>query len=339
MSLKDQAELNTQLAQLLTRGVPLVEALDVTSTAVASANRAVVIRMRDMVASGSSFADACQAAGVFDRVSIAVYRAAERTGDLGGAAKQLAGTARRTLQVRGKAGTLMLYPAIVMSISGAVILLVLTVIVPQIAKAFEGSGMQLPWFTKLIVAAGITLRDNAFFVFILVLGLITAAVFARKFIGAGLARLSRTVPYLRDVVLAQESARFFTVMASMTSSGVVLADALGVGINAISHPLLRRQLQTMQTKLIEGGILRQLIDGVTVLPMATRRLLIAAERSGDLTNVFETLAGDMADEVDRRSARLLAILEPMLIVLMFLVIGGLLLSLLLPMIKMAGGVA
>ena len=103
---------------------------------------------------------------------------------------------------------------------------------------------------------------------------------------------------------------------------------------AISHPELRRQLQSLQARLIEGGVLRTLIDSVTMLPVPTRRLLIAAERAGDLVPALDTLAGDMADEVDRKSSRLLAALEPALIVFMFLIIGSILLSIMLPLIKM-----
>jgi type II secretory pathway component PulF len=339
LSLKDQCELNTQLAQLLTRGVPLVEALEVAASAVGQANRGTITRMRDMVSSGSSFADACAATGVFDKVSVAVYRAAERTGDLGGAAKQLAGTARRTLQIQGKAGTIMLYPTVVAIIGSVVVLAVLTLIVPQIAKALDGSGIELPLFSRFVIGSGIVLRDYFFWFLLGFLGLVTLAVFMRSVLASWIAKLSRVMPYLRDVVLAQESTRFFTVMASMSRSGVVLADALGVAVNAISHPLLKKQLITMQTKLIEGGVLRQLIDGVTVLPMSTRRLLIAAERSGDLTQTFELLADDMAVELDRRSQRLIALLEPFMIVVLFAVIASLVLALMLPMIKLAGGVA
>src|SRR5438105_7810108 len=89
LSLKDRAELNEQLAQLLSRGVPLVEALEVTASAVGGGARPIIERMREMVAAGSAFADACQKTGMFDRVTVAVYRGAERTGDLAGASKQL----------------------------------------------------------------------------------------------------------------------------------------------------------------------------------------------------------------------------------------------------------
>lgn len=338
VSLKDQAELNFQLSQLLTRGVPLVEALDVTASAVAPSTRPLVIRMKEMVASGSSFADAALQTGTFDKVTVAVYRAAERTGDLGGAAKQLAYTARRQLAVGNKALTLMLYPAIVLTISIAVSLLVLTVIVPKIGDALESANVKLPGFTAMVVGAGNLLRENILWVGIGFLGLVTAIVFARKPIGALIGRLSRSTPLLKEVVLAQESTRFFTVMAAMTRSGVTLGDALGVAVGVLGHPQLRKQLTNVQLRLIEGGSLRQLIDTVDALPLTTRRLMIAAERSGDLQTAFETLAADTAEEVDRRSQRLLAALEPLLIVFMFLVIGSLLLSIMIPLLKLSSQV-
>jgi type II secretory pathway component PulF len=103
--------------------------------------------------------------------------------------------------------------------------------------------------------------------------------------------------------------------------------------------MLRKQLERLRTRLVEGGLLRILIDEASQLPMATRKLLIAAERSGDMESVFATLATDMADEVERRSSRLLAVLEPLLIVVMFLIIGSLLISILLPLLTLTSKVA
>lgn len=340
LSLKDQSELHVQLAQLLTRGVPLVEALDVTRACVSKNSKPRVEKMRDLVASGSNFADACKGVDGFDAVTIAVYRAAERTGDLGGAAKQLATTTRRTLAIQGKATTLLIYPAIVLSISLAVTAMMLTVIVPRIGRALADAmpDTPLPVYTRIVVIVGEFMRDN----FVLLLAALVAAGFAafalRRTIGRALAGAMRRLPLVKEVVLAQESARFFTVMAAMSRSGVTLGDALGVAVGAISHPKLASQLTNLRTKLIEGGILRQLIEGVDTFPLPTRRLLIAAERSGDLQNAFETLAQDTAEELDRRSSRLLAALEPLLIVIMFLMIGSLLLSIMIPLMRLSSQV-
>jgi type IV pilus assembly protein PilC len=286
-----------------------------------------------MVAAGSSFAEAAKAVEIFDSVTIAVYRAAERTGDLGGAAKQLATTTRRQLAISGKVGTLLIYPAIVLSISVVISTVMIVFIVPRIGAALEGTGMELPWFTKALMSIGVFAREQAPWVLLGLGALVASAVLGRATIGRSLSGLLRRAPLVRDVVLAQESARFFTVMAAMTRSGITIADALSVAAGAIGHPVLREQLLTLRNRLVEGGALRQLIDSVSALPIPTRRLLMAAERSGDLEEAFETLAGDLTEELDRRTSRMLAALEPLLIVAMFLVIGSLLLAIMIPLLK------
>lgn len=334
LTLKDRAELNDQLGQLLSRGVPLVEALEVTASTVGGAAKPIIERMREMVAAGSSFGDACQKTGAFDRVTVAVYRAAERTGDLAGAAKQLATTARRQLQVRGKAATLMIYPAVVLTIAIAVSSGMLTLVVPRIGAALEEMRVDLPWYSTLVMGLGAWMRDHWLWLLAGVGAALIVLIVLRKRVMAAAMSLSRKTPLLRDVVLAQESARFFSVMAAMTRSGVPLADALGVANDAVGLPTLKKQLVTLRQKLIEGGVLRMLIENVTALPLATRRLLIAAERAGDLETAFDGLARDMADEVDRKATRLLEALEPLLIVAMFLIIASILLSIMIPLITL-----
>jgi general secretion pathway protein F len=338
LGLKDLAELNEQLGQLLSRGVPLVEALEVVAATVGKKSQPAVTRMRELVAAGSTFSDACARVGGFDKVTVAVYRAAERTGDLAGAAKQLALTMKRQLGVKAKAATLLIYPSIVLIVSVAVSVLMLTVVVPMIGRAMGELGTRLPVYTRAMVGAGTWAREHALWLLAAALVGAVLAIVWRRAVGRGLLRVARRTPMAREVILAQETARFFSVMAAMTRSGVPLADALGTANEAVGLPELKRQLGTLRTRLIEGGVLRVLIENVTALPLATRRLLIAAERAGDLETAFDSLAGDMAEEVDRRATRLLNALEPLLIVGMFVVIGGILLSVMIPMLTMAGRV-
>lgn len=338
IGLKDQAEINTQLAQLLSRGVPLVEALEVTASAVSARVRGRVEKMREMVSAGSSFSEACRAVGSIHPVTVAVYRAAERTGDLAGAAKQLAGTMRRQLAISEKAVTLLVYPSFVLSISVVVSLLVITLVVPNIGKSLKSAGVPIPGYTRAVIAVGEALRDHALLASLAVLVLAGAAVVGRKAIAALFSRVVRRVPIIKGVMAAQEAARFFTVMSAMTRSGVTLAEGLGTATGAIGDPDLKRELTRLRTRLIEGGVLRFLIEDVSSLPIATRRLLIAGERSGDLQTVFDNLSADLSEEVDRRSTRLLSAMEPLLIVLMFLMIGSLLLSVMIPLLGISSRV-
>lgn len=338
LALIDQAALNEQLGQLVSRGVPLVEALDVTTQTVRPVARPRVTQLRDLVQSGQSFAEACKRVGGFDQVTIAVYKAAERSGDLAGAAKELAITARRRLAIGNKATTLMIYPAIVMSISLMVATLMMLVVVPMMGEGLAKSDIPLPTFSKIVINTGMWMRENVMWLFIGVLVLIGLGIVFRAAVMNLLGRSTRRLPIIRDVILAQESARFFAVMGAMTKTGVPLADALGTANQAVNHPKMRGQLERLRNRLIEGGILRLLIDEVTTLPVATRRLLIASERSGDMESAFHTLAGDMQDEVEKTSSRLLAVLEPGMIIIMFAIIGTLLMALMLPMITLTNNI-
>lgn len=334
LSLKDHAELNEQIAQLLSRGVPLVEALEVTASVVSSGNRDRVDRMRELVASGSSFAEACRQVGSFDDVTIAVYRAAERTGDLAGAAQQLSRDARRRVKLIEKAKSLMIYPAILLTVTFAAAAILLTVVVPMIAKALSKANSDLPTYSRLVFGFGTFLQTNWLWALTAISVVVVGLFLIRDRIKAGLARVFRRLPLTRNLILAQEQARFFSVMAAMTRSSIPLADALGVAGAAINHPTLRRELGGMRQRLIEGGVFRSLVNDVDSLPLATRKLLIAGDQAGDLETVFDALARDMADAVDRNTERVLAALEPALIIFMFLIVGSLIMSMMLPMLSL-----
>ncbi len=334
LSLKDHAELNEQLTQLLSRGVPLVEALEVTASVVSNANRDRVERMRELVASGAGFAEACGKVGSFDDVTIAVYRAAERTGDLAGAAKQLARDARRRVRLVEKAKSLMIYPAIVLLVTLVAAAALLTVVVPMIGQALLEASIEMPFYSKLVISAGTTVRDNWLISLTIVAVLVVGLILMRGAIRETGMRLMRRLPITRGLVLTQEQARFFSVMAAMTRSAIPLADALGVANAAIGHPTLRRELGELRQKLIEGGVFRTLVNKAESLPLATRKLLVAADQAGDLETAFDALAADMAEAVDRSTERALAALEPALIIFMFLIIGSLIMAIFWPMLSL-----
>jgi type II secretory pathway component PulF len=337
MSLKDHAEFDSQIAQLVSRGVPLTEALEVASTVVSSGNTERIERLGHAVAQGTSFADACAQVGSFDSVTVSVYKAAEKTGDLAGACRQLANSARRRLEVSGKAATLMIYPAIVLSIAFIAATIMLVLVVPTIGNAMSKSGIDVPLFTQILVTVGNFLKAN---ILIFIGGIVLALVCSFLF-RTGLAKLAitttRNAPFVREVVMQQELTRFFSVMSSMTKSGIPLSDALQVSAAVISHPRLNNDLAKMRQRLIEGGVFRTLISKVESLPLSTRRLLVAADQAGDLESAFDGLAKDHAQEVDKKTERLMAILEPALIVVLFLIVGTIILAIMLPMLNMTSG--
>jgi type II secretory pathway component PulF len=337
LPLRDEAAINTQLASLLDRGVPLVEALEVAATVVSEASRERVERMRDLVSGGSSFAGACRSVGGFDDVSIAVYRAAERTGDLASAGARLAAAAERRLAIRGKAVTVMIYPLLVLTVAIVILSGLVVFVVPNIAQSVASMGVEIPWFSELVFGFGQRVRDNLGAALVMLVGVLLIFVVLRGALVRGVLAVARRIPAIANLLMATELTRLFSVLGAMTRSGVPLAEALDVSTSSVGDPKLRSQLETLRRQLVEGGVLRTLIERVDALPLATRRLLVAAERGGDLDEAFESLAQRTADEVEQRSARLLALMEPAVILLMFAILAPVILAIAVPLINLRTG--
>jgi len=338
LSLKDQAEMTVQLSQLLSRGVPLVETLEVTAEAVSTKSKPRIEQLRELVRQGKSFSDATIETKTFDEATAAVFKASEKTGDLAGASDQLARNAKRRIKIKETAQTLLFYPLIVLTISMMVGVFMLVFVVPQVAEAMEsamGPDKELPLATRTLASVGIFVRDNPLAILGGVLVVITGILLARKFLAMVASKLSHILPVLKDVTLAQESARFFSVMSALATGGVPLAEALGVANQTIHHTKLRNQLDDLRQSLIDGGVLRVLLDRLEAFPIGTRKLLIAADRAGNLDAAFESLAEDHTEQVERLSGRLLAVLEPLLIVAIFVIIGGMILAIMAPMLSLS----
>ena len=202
-------------------------------------------------------------------------------------------------------------------------------------QSLVDAGADIPIYTEILMIVGLFLRGNWLPVLAVLVVLGIAGLLGRHAVAGAVGKLARGIPVLKGVVLTQETARFFTVMAALSRSGVPVADAIAVASNAISHPRLRKQFDRLRVKLVEGGVLPRLIDGVDALPIATRRLLIAADRAGDLDTAFDSLAEDMGDALESQTQRLLALLEPALIVMLAVGIGSLVLAILVPLITMS----
>jgi len=335
VGLKDEAALHSQLSTLLGRGVPLTEALEVASSVLSPRAQRTLQQAREQVAGGASFAQALASVGGFDAVAVGVYSAAERAGGLAEAAAQLARAAQRRLEISQKILTMLIYPAIVLTMSlvaGAVMLLV---VVPMVGSALEQLDVDLPWYTQALLTTSEAIRRDLVSTSLVLVAAAALAMTFRRQVVQALRSLLLRVGAAADLQRTAEEARLFAVLGAMTHSGVPLADALGVAADALSPGPLRDELRTLRKDLVEGGVLRELLERSRVLPLATRKLLIAADRAGDLDQAFEALAEEAGKALDSKADRLLALLEPALLIVLFLTVGLLAFAIMYPMITAA----
>lgn len=338
LALGDTLALNEQLALLVSRGVPLVEALEVAESVVRPRAQRTVRALREKVAAGESFADACAETGGFDEVAVAVYRAAERSGDLAPAAKRLAESAKRRASVASRATTLLLYPAFVAVIGVAVLTLMLLVVVPTLGKALTEANAQLPGYSQVVIGAGLWGRSHLLLVTLIVGAVLIGVIAGRRRVIPLAGALLLKIPVVERAALASECASLFAVLAAMSRSGVPLADALAVSAQTVGHRRLRDQLGALQRGLVDGGVFATLAERVTALPLATRKLLTAADRAGDLEPTFESLTQEYAERSEETSSRLLALLGPAILVVVFLFVGAIVLALMIPLMNLSSAI-
>jgi len=339
LSLNDNLALNEQLALLVSRGVPLVEALEVAESVVSAKAQRKVRQLREKVAAGDSFADACADVGGFDQVAIAVYRAAERSGDLAPAAKRLSESAKRRASVASRAKTMLMYPAFVAVVGVGVLGLMLLVVVPTLGEALTQANADLPGFSKIVIDTGMWMRGHLFLVLLTIGALLIGVILGRRSIIPAAAALLRKIPVVEKAGLSGECASLFAVLAAMSRSGVPLADALAVSAQTVKHPQLREQLMKLQEGLVEGGVFSKLAEDVTALPVATRKLLVAADRAGDLEPTFESLTQEYAERSEEASSRLLSLLGPAILVVVFLFVGAIVLALMIPLMNLSSAIS
>jgi len=338
LSLNDYLSLNEQLALLVSRGVPLVEALEVAESVVGAKAQRKVRLLRERVAAGDSFADACADVGGFDDVAIAVYRAAERSGDLAPAAKRLSESAKRRASVASRAKTMLMYPAFVAVIGVGVLGLMLLVVVPTLGDALTKANAELPGYSQLVISTGLWMRGHLMLVLLVIGAVLIGAIVGRRTIIPAAGSLLRRIPVVEHAGLSGECASLFAVLAAMSRSGVPLADSLSVSAMTVKHPRLREQLENLQTGLVDGGVFAKLVEDVEALPLATRKLLVAADRAGDLEPTFESLTQEYAERSEEASSRLLSLLGPAILVLVFLFVGAIVLALMIPLMNLSSAV-
>jgi len=338
MPLADELALNEQLALLVSRGVPLVEALEVAEDVVSERSKRRVRQLRERVAAGDSFAGACAEVGGFDEVAVAVYRAAERSGDLAPAAKRLGEASRRRASVASRAKTMLLYPAFVAVVGLGVLALMLLVVVPPLGEALEQANAQLPPYSEAVINTGLWMRANLLLVLAAAAAVVIGFIVARRALVPAIAALLRKIPVVERAALSGECASLFAVLAAMSRSGVPLADSLAVSAKTVKHARLRAQLEKLKTDLVEGGVFSRLVEHVSALPLATRKLLNAADRAGDLEPTFESLTAEYAERSEEASSRLLSLLGPAILVIVFLFVGAIVLALMIPLMNLSSAI-
>ena len=327
-----------QLAGLVGSGLPLERALaSLSNEAESEAERNLVADLRAEVNSGSTFGRAlAQHPSEFSAIYVAVVGAGEQSGNLALVLEHLAQDLEDQQVLNAKLLGAALYPAIVSLVALAIVLFLVTYVVPQVASVFAGSKRALPFLTVLMLGLSDVVRSYGWLMLsVLVLGMAAARWALRapelryRFDAAWLG-----LPVIGRLSRSYNAARFASTLAMLAAAGVPILKALQAASDTLSNQAMRRDAQDALAAVREGAPLASALAQKKRFPGLLSMFARLGEQTGQLPLMLQRAASQLSSEVQRRAMQLATLLEPLLIVLMGLVVMLIVLAVLLPIIQM-----
>lgn len=280
-----------------------------------------------MIRSGTSLAETLGSLGA-PRHVVASIASGERTGRLADALRGSATLVGEVGRMRASVRRALVYPGLILCIGLAMTVVIATTVIPSFERTFLQLGGELPFVTRIVLGVARPLGDP----WVLVAptaGLLVAGLLARRS-ASRRASIGTMRVVLRRLLADLDVAVLATLVARQLHDGVMLADALGTAADAIDHPGRRRAVHLASDGVRSGQEMTASQGLASVLRPAESELLAVAERTGALAGQWERVAAMRREQVEDRVARLTSTLEPILVLAVGLLVGGIILALYLP---------
>ena len=335
---EDIMALTQQMSTMLRAGLPLDRALGILlEISDKPAVQTLVQGIQTQVRSGKRFADALEESGKFSRFYINMVRAGEAGGSIDDALARLVDYMTRAKELRGTVISALIYPAILAFVAVVSIIALLTFVVPQFAQMFSDMGGELPTITRIVMATADTLKNYWWAVlggFLLIL-LTVQYVLTNEKARTSLDRSMLRWPLVGGLVGKIEMARFSRSLGTLLHNGVPLLGALKIAKNTVSNRVMAAAVEESADSLKQGESLTRTLLSKGVFPPYALHMLRVGEETGRMEELLREVADIYDDEVKTAVKQMLALLEPILILIMALAILVIIGSVLLPMINMA----
>ncbi|MBS0001591.1 MAG: type II secretion system F family protein [Thioalkalivibrio sp.] len=331
----DVAYFLRQMTTMLSSGVPLVQAFDIVGRGHDNpAMSELIMDLKGQVEGGETFAAALSKhPKYFDDLVINLVEAGEQSGTLETLLDKIATYKEKTESLKAKIKKAMFYPAAVIVVAIAVTAILLIFVVPQFEALFVGFGADLPAFTRMVV----NLSSFAQSWWWVVLGLVVLGVFLFRQIHLRSPRFRRSIdilvlkiPAVGPILRKAAIARFARTLSTMFAAGVPLVDALRSVAGATGNALYGEATERMREETAAGAQLQWSMRNVGIFPNMVVQMVAIGEESGSLDAMLAKVADFYEEEVDNAVDSLSSLLEPLIMVVLGVLIGGLVIAMYLP---------
>jgi len=317
------ADASRQLATLIGAGLPLERSLQIAAELSDGRAGAALDAILAHVRAGRSLADAMAAHGGFDRFHIGLVRAGEASGTLDQALVRLADHQERTVALKEEIQSAMVYPAIVLALTLASIVVMFTAVVPQFRPLFENAGDRLPAAAQAILMVSDAVERHGL---LMALGL-AAALLAARFaladprLAARRDALLLKTPLFGPLVVKAEAARFARALGVLLGNGVAMTAAMAIARDAVANAAVGRALDTVAARLAGGGGLAAPMRAAGLFPPVALHLARVGEETGRLDSMLVRAADILDADVGRAVKRAVAVLVPALTVILGVIVA------------------
>ncbi|MFO7527217.1 MAG: type II secretion system inner membrane protein GspF [Marinobacter sp.] len=339
LTASDLALVTRQLATLIQSGIPVEQALSAAAQQSGRPRiRSMLIAIRAKVMEGYSLADSL---GEFPKAFPRLYRstvaAGEHAGHLDLVLNRLADYTENRQEARQKIQLAAIYPIILSFVAIAIVVFLLTYVVPDIIEVFLKQGQELPALTMAMLAMSEFLGTyGVYLLIILIVALIGFRVALRKpgFRKRFHKRLLH-LPFVSGMVRGVNTARYASTLSILTTSGVPLVEAMRIAGEVLSNDYLRERLRDAARKVSEGGALHRSLEQTGYFPPMMLHMIASGEASGELDSMLERTARMQENTLQSRIAAIVGLFEPMMLLVMGVVVLIIVLAIMLPILNMS----
>ena len=301
--------------------------------------------LANSVQTGSTFSESlAQHPGIFNKLYVNMVKAGELGGVLELVLIRLAEYSEKAQKLKNKIVAAMVYPVIVMVIALAIMVFLLTVIVPKFEQIFTdmlGSKDKLPGLTKFVINLSGNLSSN---IVPIAIGLFVSFVFYKIFSKSKGGRIfldgvKLKMPLFGNVQRKSAISRFSRTLGTLVTSGVPILQALNITRDTAGNVVISQAVQNVHDAVKEGESIVNPLEASKVFPAMVISMVDVGEETGQLPEMLLKVADVYDDEVDNAVAALTSMLEPLMIVMLAVVVGVIVMALFLPMVEIIKGVA
>jgi type IV pilus assembly protein PilC len=331
---KNLAVFTRQFSVMIDAGLPLVQCLDILGNQEEDRNfAAVILQTRTDVESGASLADAMRKhPKTFDPLFTNMIAAGEAGGILDTILKRLATYIEKAVKLAGQVKSAMIYPIAVIVIAGLVVGVILWKVIPTFAALFSGLGAELPLPTRIVIAMSNNLVQ--FFPFLLIGTGLAVYAFRQYYATEGGRRVvdggMLKAPVLGNILRKIAVARFCRTLATLISSGVPILEGLEITAKTSGNSIVEDAVMVTRKSIERGETISVPLKDTAVFPAMVTQMIGVGEATGALDTMLAKIADFYEEEVDTAVAGLLTLLEPIMIAILGVVVGGIVIAMYMP---------